>query len=48
MPFNKNYGYWTDNDMLLDAFKQLFRVSEITPEIFEQHWKLTNSNVIPG
>jgi hypothetical protein len=48
MPFNKNYGYWTDNNLLLDGFKQHFNVSEITQEIFEQHWKLVSSNVMPG
>jgi hypothetical protein len=40
MPINDNYGYWTDNNLLLNDFKVLFEVSEITKEAFEQHWSL--------
>lgn len=40
MPFKDNYGYWTDNNLLLDNFKEHFKVSEITKEVFEQQWKL--------
>ena len=38
MPFKENYGYWTDNNLLLDSFKQHFNAFEITREVFEQHW----------
>ena len=38
MPFKNNYGYWTDNDLLLDDFKKHFVVSEISKDIFEQSW----------
>ncbi len=40
MPFKDNYGYWTDNNLLLDDFKKHFKVSEITQEAFEQRWTL--------
>lgn len=40
MPFNDNYGYWTDNNLLLDNFKEQFKVSDITKEAFEQQWTL--------
>lgn len=38
MPFKDNYGYWTDNNMLLDDFKEQFIISEISKERFEQSW----------
>jgi hypothetical protein len=43
MPFKNNYGYWTDNNLLLNDFKEHFKVSEITKEIFEQQWDLFES-----
>jgi len=39
MPYLKNYGYWTDNHLLINDFKNHFNVTEITKEIFEQNWK---------
>jgi hypothetical protein len=39
MPNKENYGYWTDNSLRLDDFKQHFNVSEINKESFELHWK---------
>lgn len=39
MPFGKNYGYWTDNNLLLNDFKERFGASEINKEYFEQKWK---------
>jgi hypothetical protein len=44
MPYRKNYGYWTDNNLLLDDFEEYFRVSELTKEIFEEQWNLFKSN----
>ena len=43
MPHNKNYGYWTDNNLLLGDFRQHFEVSEISKEYFENHWEFTNN-----
>ena len=40
MPFKDNYGYWTDNNLILDDFKEHFIVSEISKEAFEQMWEL--------
>ena len=40
MPFKDNYGYWTDNNLLLNDFKEHFVVSEISKESFEQNWEL--------
>ena len=39
MPFKDNYGYWTDNNLLLNDFRKHFQVIEITKEIFEHQWK---------
>jgi len=39
MPFKDNYGYWTDNNLLLNDFKEHFVVSEISKESFEQSWE---------
>lgn len=43
MPFKKNYGYWIDNNLLLDGFKDEFNAFEITKETFEQKWILFDS-----
>ena len=40
MPFKDNYGYWTDNNLLLNDFKEHFTVFEISRESFEQNWEL--------
>ena len=40
MPYNDNYGYWTDNNLLLNDFKKHFVVTEISKEIFEKSWEL--------
>ncbi len=39
MPWHKNYGYWIDNNLLLDDFKSQFKAVEITKEEFENHWQ---------
>jgi hypothetical protein len=40
MPFNDNYGYWTDNNLFLKDFKEHFVVSEISKDSFEKYWEL--------
>ena len=40
MPFKNNYGYWTDNNLLLDDFKKHFSTSEINNAEFEKYWNL--------
>lgn len=40
MPYKNNYGYWTDNNLLLNDFKEHFNTSEINKESFEQHWEV--------
>lgn len=40
MPFKDNYGYWTDNNLLLNDFKEHFVVTEISKDAFEQQWAL--------
>ena len=40
MPYKDNYGYWTDNILLLSDFKEHFVVSEISKDSFEQTWDL--------
>lgn len=38
MPYKDNYGYWTDNNLLLNDFRKHFVVSEISKNYFEQSW----------
>ncbi len=40
IPYEKNYGYWTDNNLLLKDFKEHFVVSEISKESFEMSWEI--------
>ncbi|WP_299126389.1 hypothetical protein [uncultured Winogradskyella sp.] len=40
MPFNDNYGYWTDNNLKLEDFKSHFDTSEIGRDTFENYWSL--------
>ena len=40
MPFNDNYGYWTDNNLKLEDFKSHFETSEIGRDTFENYWSL--------
>lgn len=38
MPWRKNYGYWIDNNLLLEGFKSTFNAIEISKEEFEKYW----------
>ncbi len=38
MPWRKNYGYWIDNNLLLEDFKSAFKAVEISEEEFEENW----------
>ncbi len=38
MPYKGNYGYWIDNNLLLNDFKQHFDCFEIDKEKFEEKW----------
>ena len=38
MPFRKNYGYWTDNNLTLSEFRERFKVADISQENFEMLW----------
>lgn len=40
MPLKDNYGYWTDNNLLLNDFKEHFRTSEVSKEIFDWKWDM--------
>jgi hypothetical protein len=44
MPFMKNCGYWTDNNLLLDDFRKRFKVSQITKEAFGLQWTMFDTN----
>lgn len=39
MPFKENYGYWTDNNFILNDFIKRFDATEIDKEDFEMKWK---------
>lgn len=38
MPDDKNYGYWTDNNLKENGFKQHFKTFEIGKEMFDKLW----------
>ncbi|MBF0598445.1 hypothetical protein [Faecalibacter rhinopitheci] len=39
MPYKNNYGFWTDNNLKLEDFKNGFEVYEIDKDVFENNWK---------
>jgi hypothetical protein len=39
MPFKSNYGYWTDNNLLLKDFIEKFKAIEIEKREFESKWE---------
>ena len=39
MPFNNNYGYWTDNSLTLADFDK-FDSNKISEEIFNSDWEI--------
>ena len=39
MPHKKDYGYWTDEDLLLKDFVEKFHAIEIKKNDFEENWK---------
>ncbi len=38
MPFNQNYGYWTDNNLSLDDFLEQFNATRIESKEFNNRW----------
>ena len=38
MPWEKNYGYWTDNNLVIENFRSNFETINITKEEFEKYW----------
>lgn len=38
MPYNKNYGYWTDSQLKYQDFLKLFSFEIITEKYFLQKW----------
>ena len=42
MPHKKDYGYWTDEDLLLKDFVEKFHAIEIKKNDFEENWKKIN------
>jgi hypothetical protein len=40
MPYKRNYGFWTDSNLVFTDFKNEFDTSEITKETFENYWNL--------
>ncbi|MEH1009462.1 hypothetical protein VDP25_17115 [Winogradskyella sp. ECml5-4] len=40
MPFKKNYGFWTDSNLVFSDFKGQFSTSKITRDTFENYWSL--------
>ncbi len=37
-PWDPDYGYWTDNNLLLNDFKKNFNTTDITQEEFNKKW----------
>lgn len=44
MPWRENYGFWTDNNITVDYFKEHFKVTEITSEEFENNCRFFETN----
>lgn len=42
MPYKKNYGYWTDNNLIYRDFVEIFYCEIIDKKIFEQNWAKLN------
>ncbi|MBS1571360.1 MAG: hypothetical protein JST62_03045 [Bacteroidetes bacterium] len=40
MPYKKNYGYWTDNELLYNDFINRFSAVKIDRLEFEKNWSL--------
>lgn len=40
MPWQRNYGYWTDNNLTIENFRSHFKTVDISKEEFERNWKL--------
>jgi len=40
IPLKNNYGFWIDNNLVLDHFQKKFAAIEISRENFEEKWKL--------
>src|SRR5690606_17010831 len=39
MPWKKNYGYWTDNNLVIEDFRKHFETTDISKIEFEKNWK---------
>jgi hypothetical protein len=39
MPWGKNYGYWTDNNLVIENFRSHFETVDISREEFEIYWR---------
>lgn len=39
MPYQRNYGFWTDNNMQYDDFKTDFSTQDIDGKQFNDEWK---------
>ncbi len=39
MPDERNYGYWTDNNLQLEDFEKHFATEKIGNEMFDHLWK---------
>lgn len=44
MPWHDNYGYWTDNDITLDYFKDHFNATNIDKSEFDKNWDAFANN----
>ena len=44
MPFEDNYGYWTDNNLILTDFEACFNTSKIDETTFIKYWEAFSSN----
>ncbi len=38
MPDERNYGYWTDNNLKKEDFESLFTTAHVAKERFDQLW----------
>jgi len=38
LPWNDDYGYWTDNTLVKSDFYERFKIQEIDKQEFEKYW----------
>lgn len=46
MPYKNNYGYWIDNNLTYEDFKEIFKYKILDKEIFQENWSRIPDSII--